>query len=384
VYDGDVAIDPGTGRVRARWRIDFVRQGRQADTLRVILNGGFTVTDVGGLGVTSSSSTLNDGNRVVTVPLAPHGRGDASWLGLAYEGVIAPPTDGINGISPNWVELSLDSFWQPIFDDFGQSITGRVRITLPPHFVLAASGSFERVGDSTLILTSRVPLHDIAFSGSPSLVSADSVGTRVFYTGERKPIVGRLLATTEACSAYLNGLYGVREAIPPRSMVLAPRIGPGYARKNYIVVTQIDTAPVGVSRFVCHELAHFWSNRANSSGPDNWLNEGFAEFVSGQFVRATLGSSAYESIVTQWRTVGAGQPAVWTPTSTRRPAMLVSYRKAPYLLTQLESHVGTELMQRILTRYMTEPVRTTTELLAEVEQVAGKDAEVWFRDLLAR
>jgi hypothetical protein len=384
VYDGDVAIDPATGRVRAHWRINFVRQGRQADTAQVLLNSGFEISDVSGAEVTRSSSTVTEGKRIVTVVLAPDGRGEASWFDIAYEGVLVAPSDGINRITPDWVELSLDSFWQPIFGDFGQSITGRVRITLPPRFVLAASGSFERASDSTSILTARVPLHDISFSASPSLTATDSAGTTVLYTGARLPIVGRLLATTEACAAYLNGLYGSRQTLPPRRMVLAPRAGPGYARKNYIVITQIDTAAVGVSRFVCHELAHFWSIRANSSGADNWLNEGFAEFVSAQFVRTTIGSPAYQSIVAQWRTAAEGQPGVWTPTSTRRPSMLVSYRKAPYLLTQLESQVGAELMQRIVTRYMTEEIHTTPELLDVVQQVAGPDAAEWFRELLAR
>ena len=30
-------------------------------------------------------------------------------------------------------------------------------------------------------------------------------------------------------------------------------------------------------------------------------------------------------------------------------------------------------MQRILTRYMTEPIRTTSELLVVIQQVAGQD-----------
>src|SRR6478672_2018222 len=52
VYDGDAVIDPASGRVKAHWRIDFVRQGRQADTARLLLNGGLTVSSVSGPAVT--------------------------------------------------------------------------------------------------------------------------------------------------------------------------------------------------------------------------------------------------------------------------------------------------------------------------------------------
>ena len=384
VYDGDAAIDPLTGHVRARWRISFVQQGRQADTARLLLNGGFTVSSVTGPAVMSYSSAIVSGDRLVTVLLSPRARGAATSLEIAYDGVLVAPGDSINGISSTWIELSLDSYWHPVFDDYGQRITGTARLTLPRAFRVAGSGTFARVADSTLVLTDRVPLLDLPFSGSPEMESADSLGTHVEYVGARTSLVGRLLATTESCSAYLNGLYGKPDSLPVRTMVLAPRTGPGYARKNYIVITQVDTSSVGLSRFVCHELAHYWSLRANSSGPENWLNEGFAEFISAQFVRATFGAKAYNEIVTQWRTQSERQPAVWTPTSTRRPSAGISYRKAPFLLTQLEARAGPERMQRILTRYMTEAVTTTSALLDVVRAESGEETATWFRDLLGR
>lgn len=143
-------------------------------------------------------------------------------------------------------------------------------------------------------------------------------------------------------------------------LVLAPRTGPAYARRNYIVLTNAASAPPAVLRgYICHEFSHFWSIAANSSGPENWLNEGMAEYVSSRYVRSTFGQAAYDSIVVRWRSMCAGQPPIWTPQSTRRPSAMVSYREAPYLLSRLEERIGRDRMDEFLRRYMVQRIRTT-------------------------
>jgi aminopeptidase N len=80
---------------------------------------------------------------------------------------------------------------------------------------------------------------------------------------------------------------------------------------------------------------------------------------------------------------GSHEP-VWTPESTQRPSYFTMYRRGPWLLSRLEERIGTERFDRFLQRYMTEPVRTTPELLERLEAVAGAEAAQWFRDELAR
>jgi len=379
-----VRVDPATGSVQAQWRIAFIRDGSLADTVRLRLNPGFRVSSVSGPAVVGDSAVVDDDGQMITVALAPAPRGSPAALDIAYAGTLIAPGDSINRISPDWVELGLDSFWHPVFAGFDQSITGRVRLRLPAGFQVAASGTIQPLADGTYLLDARAPLIDLPFSAAPSLTVEERGETRVYYAGAKPPLVDPLLRTTESCSAYLNGLYGSAEALPPRRMVLAPRSGPGYARQNYIVITGADTAPTALGRFICHELAHFWSIRANSSGPDNWMNEGFAEFISAQYVRSRIGAAAYDTIVTQWRTVGERQPAVWTPSATRRPSAMISYRKAPYLLTQLEARIGSDRLQRVLQRYMVEPIRTTPQLIAMIAEVTDSATADWFRDLLSR
>ena len=73
-----------------------------------------------------------------------------------------------------------------------------------------------------------------------------------------------------------------------------------------------------------------------------------------------------------------------TPRATTRPGPHVAYAKAPLLLNRLEERVGTPTIDRILARFMTEPIRTTEGVIAMVSEVAGGATAGWLRDELAR
>ena len=63
---------------------------------------------------------------------------------------------------------------------------------------------------------------------------------------------------------------------------------------------------------------------------------------------------------------------------------MVAYRKAPFLLSRLEERIGRDKMDEFLRRYMVQRIRTTPQLLAALQDVAGSDAASWFREELAR
>jgi hypothetical protein len=381
-YEGTVSIDPAARSLRARWQIRFIRPPGAPDSVVLLLNPGLSLSRLEGPGVLGHSIDEGKDPRRITVRLAPASPPAENTLELEYAGAPRFSGDSINGIGTDWVELGLDSFWHPVFHDFSQSLTARVRLELPPGWAVVTSGAVADEGGTQLI-RNEVPLIDLALAGSPALRHAEGPRARVYHRNAPEAAVRRVLETTEACAGYLDGQYGAREPLPPVKIVLAPRSGPGYARKNYIVIAGgADTAGVPLKRFVCHEVAHYWSTGAVASGPDNWLNEGFAEFVSARFVRFTEPVWEYAAIVARWRERSEGQPAIWTTGSTARPGPRISYAKAPLLLHRLEERVGSPLMDRILVRYMTEPLRTTALVIAMVGEVAGNEEGEWFRSEL--
>jgi hypothetical protein len=354
------------------------------DSVALLLNPSLHISRLTGSGVAGYTESIAGDRKRVTVRLLPMTADSSATINISYEGVPTFGTDTINGISDSWLELGLDSFWHPVFADFSKSILGRVALNIPSDWDIVTSGSLRR-DNGKVSVTSTIPLIDIPIVAAPRLEHVDEERVSVYHvTGEQAGLVAKTLATTQSCARYLDERYSTRErAMPPVKMIIAPRGGPGYARKNYIVITRVaDTATVPLTRFICHELAHFWSSGAISSGPENWINEGFAEFVSARYVRATLGDSAYSSILTQWQNRAKGQPAIWTAQSTRRPMPGTSYGKAPYLLHRLEERIGTQAMDQLLLRYMRESTASTPALIDLVTEVAGTESGTWFRDQL--
>lgn len=384
VYEGSVAVDPASQRLSAKWSIHFVVDSATTDSVVFLLNAGLAVSRVAGANVGSYVTRPRDDRQVVTVQLTPHlAPGSQGRIDLEYAGVPVFGSDGI-GIAPTWVELGLNSHWFPVFADYGKRIVAHVQIGLPSGWKAVTSGNVTREGNS-LVLETGIPQTDIAFSASPVFRHADAANSSVYWVRADSSTVKRVLEVAESCRRYLNDRYGSSDSLPAVRLVLAPRTGPAYARRNYIVLTDAASAPAStLSGYICHEFAHFWSIAANSSGPENWLNEGMAEYVSSRYVRATFGQAAYDSTVARWRRMSAGQPPIWTPQSTRRPSAMVAYRKAPFLLSRLEQRIGTDAMDRFLRRYMVERIRTTPQLLVVLQDVAGSDAASWFRGELAR
>ncbi|HJP87316.1 MAG TPA: M1 family aminopeptidase [Gemmatimonadaceae bacterium] len=385
-YIGDVAIDQVSGKLSARWSIGFFADSATGDSVVLLLNRGLVVSRVVGENVAGYSSGTRDGDQTVTVRFAHRlAPGTRQVLDVDYSGVPVFGSDSINRISPNWVELGLDSYWLPVFADYRKRISGQVWIDLPPRWNAVTSGKVTRDANGRLVITTGIPLIDVAFTASPTFNHTDAQNTSVFWTKPDSATVSRVVTTAQSCRDYLNRRYGVTDTIPAVRLVLAPRSGPGYARRNYIVLTDAASTPApALAGYICHEFAHFWSSNAISSGPENWLNEAMAEYVSSRYVRATYGQAAYDSVVARWQRMSANQPPIWTPQSVRRPSAQVAYRKAPFLLSRLEQRIGAEKMDTFLKRYMVERIRTTPELLAALQDVAGAETESWFREELAR
>ena len=383
MYDGIVTIDPSTRGVSARWNITFVRD-QFVDSITLLINRGMTVRRVEGVEARQFSVSRTDDYLQLVVHLAPVHDTPGTRLEIAYDGILELSGDSINIVTPDWVELSVDSFWHPVFADLSQEIVGRARVVLPAGFSGIASDSLVLHGD-TLEVTNVAPQIEFAFAASPRLATTESGLARAFYVGPPPAQTAALLDVANACATYLNAQYGLREQLRHIDMLLPPRGGPAYARRRYIAISRgANTTLTRMTWFICHELAHNWAQGAVASGPENWLNEGFAEYVAGRAVRRLFGDSAYSSVREFWQQRAVGQPAVWSPSATTRPSERVAYAKAPLLLDSLEQRIGIQRMDRMLVRFMTKQIRTTPAMLDMLTDVAGPESANWFRHALGR
>ena len=389
VYDGVVSANPDSGTVQASWSVRLARTPG-VDSVVLLLNSGVEITSLTGRDIERYEATVDRGLARLTIHLRPRAGAADTELRLLYAGRLLLSEDKINSLSSEWVELGLDSFWFPVVADFAHDVSGRVRILLPRGYRAISSGTQEMRGDTLEIVNARA-LPDFAFAASRALRATAKGPARTHDVGARPEMVARMLGTAAQCANYLNLRYGARDPIETADLVMAPRAGPGYARQRYVVISVGPSAgqsppadSSGLTYFICHEFAHYWSIGANPSGPDNWLNEGFAEFVSGRAVRALHDEEAWTRILESWRQGAVGQGPIWTNASTARPHANISYRKAPALLAQLESRIGSSLMDSLLTRFMTEPLRTTPAVLEMIERTVGPEQGAWFRAEVGR
>ena len=387
IYVGEATIDPTAGSVAARWTIRFVTDSTMSDGVSFLLNGRLEVSRLDGVDVDHvDEEAWQEGGEWKRIDVAwrePAPAGAVREVLIEYEGVLfdSLPSDPINTISPDRIELGLDAAWHPVFASLDQNLVGELTLYIPGSWTVAASGDVTRV-DGAYVIQSSVPLIDFAFIAVPALRRSGAGAVAVFHEAANPATVDMVVDAAGTCRDWLTARFG---ELPDLKFVLAPRDDGGYARKNYIVLTQVENYPrSALSRFVCHELAHYWSSAPSPSTADYWMTEAFAELISALHVRDIHGDTAYAAILEQWRQQSADLPPVWTDTSSGRPPFAVSYRKAPLVLTELRSEIGEADFAALLRRYMTRPTRTTRHLLDHLEAVSGSEARRSFEAFLAR
>ncbi len=387
VFKGNLHLDLATRALSARWRITYLQGEQPSDSIAFLLNDGLEVTDVSGEAIRELSvkpGRQGSAWRQIVVHFADRvDSGARVELLISYAGTPRLPADSINQISTEWVELSLESDWFPLFASFDQQLTGTLDVEgIPDKWDAVASGAVSHE-DGKVVIRSSIPLVDVAFVAAPSLKRASSGRFTVYDVHLQAAAAQRLLDAANSCARYLNARFADHDSLPRGKLVIAPRKDGSYARKNYMVLTRPDRlSDRNVALVLCHELSHYWSSRANAATVDNWLNEGFAEYVAARYLRDRWGQPAFDRVVGEWKARAAGQPPVWTPETTDRGSFVVMYRKAPYLLQELEQELGTPLFDRLLHRYMTEDIRTTRQLLAALESLAGPTVRERFQRAL--
>jgi hypothetical protein len=198
-------------------------------------------------------------------------------------GVLGEPefsADGIGGISAAWVELNLDAMWQPVVATFDRRMAGVLRVELPEQWDLVSSGTVTREGDA-FVVRSTVLLSDVPFVAAPRLSRVRAAGFEVSYRVDDEAAAAVLVAA-DACASYLNREFGDARPLPPGRIVIADRPGGGYARTNYIVLNEVSADRRGLHHYLCHELAHFWSDSEDFRSPEHWMSEAFAEYVAAR------------------------------------------------------------------------------------------------------
>lgn len=388
-YIGSVEFMPDAGALGAGWTV--IVKEPELDRIEFALNSAFGTAIVSGPGVQGLTTALpprfEGAVRLYSIDLTPSIGGADRVVKFAYGGPLFPeePPMAINTLDPNKIELTVDSFWFPFDARFETDLTAQLNVRI--------DGDWSAVGVGTVDRTIKgyrfeqdTPALDIAFSLLSNSVKVIKDGYVIHdartYPGAK---MMELTAALEGCTTYLNRLSGPAGSLPQASIIVTDRPEGGYSRGTLIALTDIENEDEEALRqFICHELAHYWS-KANAGGPENWINEGIADYLANMAVRDAMGHDVFNARMARYSEQLAGEtlPPIWTPALTKRPPYLIMYRAAPMALQALEQRMGEAAFAELMQRVMVDRVRTTPDLLALVKELAGAETRVWFEQMLA-
>lgn len=304
----------------------------------------------------------------VTLP-----EGGAHEVRVRYHGQVASlkgQTNGhgnINGISKDLVELALYAGWYPSLG-VSELFTFELRARLPQAYVATSNGRQAPTAQgATRVWVSEGPATDIALIASKAFQTTAIVQggftAQAYFARAPKPLIeDRLRKLALAYQAY-EAHFGPAAVTGQFRFAYSPRPGWAYSRVPLFVTSEEEAleaqgAP-GLALFRdlkgnAHEVAHFWWCLAGVEGPDDWINEGLAEFSAFREARAQFGPILAQEMVQRYRqslqrcSTSESIPASGTNSPDRYANR---YQKTTLLFLALEKAVGQARLDHSLARF---------------------------------
>lgn len=385
-YIGSVELRPDRGELSAGWTILILDPS--LDEIRFALSSSFGTAAVTGsdIGQISSELSEDETRRLYQITLIPSESDAPRLIRFAYGGPLQLPP--INTLDMKKVELTVDGGWYPYEPELLSQLTAQVGVQImgdwtPLVIDKVESAANEDFAGSAYRVRQTEPSFDIAMSWLNS-AHLTEVNNYKIYDMRTEPgtNLDMLTMALQECRGVYERMMG---PLPTASILLTDRAYEAYSRGTLISLMDIENeTEESLFKIVCHELSHHWS-ATSPGGPDDWINEGLAEYMALMAVRDRYGEAAYQSYLSEFEEslVGEELPSIWTAQITGRTPYMVSYRAAPLALAELEHEMGRDAFLAFLQTLLNEHVGETSDLLSRLEAMAGPEVREKFEARLA-
>jgi len=360
-----------------------------------------SVADRGGRPLRATRS----GDTLVVFPASPVGFGDTLTFTVAYHGKVRDG-DGLTFITPDGLphrprqiwsqgEDHNNHDWFPTFDFPSDKMTWEMVATVPTEDFAVSNGRLVsdvvRGGQRTVTWNQEAP----SATYLVSLVVAPLA--RIHDTWQGVPVdyyvyhadsaaAWRLFHVTPDMIATYSRLTGIRYPWDKYAQTTVADFFGGM--ENVSATTLVDWLPDAAAYqdrpwyqwlLIPHELAHQWFGDyvTTENWANMWLNEGFAEFMPGQYWGQKLGAHAAEDYyVDEYRQ--------YLQIDRRRPMPLASlgsnniYPKGALVLEMLQQLVGPQRFWAAIHTYLTRHafgVATTDDLRQAFLAATGENLD---------
>lgn len=290
---------------------------------------------------------------------------------------------GIDKISEDWIELSLNSGWLPIIATYSNQFTSETELEIVSknEFSILSSGTSRVVGSNKFNITNTTPQMDLVLIGSSQFQESRKGHISIFENQENKERNEFIFSFSEKSYQWLNDTFGEVKKMPPVKLVITPREESGYARKNFIVLSN-DISVQDTLHFVnyiTHEFAHFWSTGANPISEHRWLDESIAEYIAWKYVEKNYSEAKRNEFLAKAKKEAGTIAPVYIIGVSKVPSHAVMYRKGVYKLFKLEEMIGEEEMFSLLSGWFKVENKNSESFLEHLKTIAGVQTADKFR-----
>jgi hypothetical protein len=312
----------------------------------------------------------------------------------------------VNMIHAGLVELASYVGWFPRLQH-GGPFDFRLEVDVPFRYVTLTNGVLKRETswDDRRLTTweSTEPVNDIALVAAPGLrkssVTRKGLTLEVYHAGLPDAYVDSMSQQLVASVDLLTAMLGPPSSADLVRVVYAPRAGWGYVRVPLIITSERyalaqRTQVFGSARdfkYLAHEIAHYWWHMADGSTPDDWINEGLAEYSALLVSERVVGKAFAGQLVREYRdraTHGLTDTPIAETTSDSPDRETNRYAKPVLLLLGLREQYGDIAVTRFLNaayaRFRKTGRATTRSFLEVLERQVGREARSAFEEALYR
>ena len=323
---------------------------------------------------------------------------------IEYTGTIDDVINNVNMIQPDLVELASYSAWYPIYKGmihFGYEL----EINLPSSYITTTNGILmqSQAGNGSTRSTWRSSdsCFDIVIISSPKLTMLEQIrmGTRIelFHSQVPEAYMLEKMNILDTAIQRLSSFYGPSETGGILRCVNSPRSGWGYSRvplfvmSEEYILSQLDQEHGRTRIFhdIIHELAHFWWRISDTSTPDDWINEGLAEFSAYRLSEEFFGKSFAATLAEEYREHAAQaqtSTSIVETLGTAEDRYVNRYEKTTLIYIEACERFDSKTIDGLFTalhkRFAQSVNATTKDFLDEVDIHMGSDASGFFRTAL--
>lgn len=333
-------------------------------------------------------------------------------LVIEYSGKIKdksfpPVIRNVNMIKPGLVELALYVSWYPRLMHNNSSFNFRMNVDVPSNFITVTNGDLkeEKIenGHRLTEWNSCKSGIDILILAAPNLkeseITKDETKIEIYYDKLPDTYVDSMKSNLLKSVNWLTNLLGPSKSDRLIRVGYSPRPAWGYVRVPFIIVSE-NNALYGRNqkfgtardfRYITHEISHYWWSFANTNSPDDWINEGLAEYsaflVSGDIVGLDFTDQLLKEYNEQAEN-STTETAIAETESNSPDREVNRYAKPVLIFNEAEKRFGKGTMRlfykNLYNRFLNSKDATTEIFLNEVKKDIGNKAYDFFSEALYR